>query len=204
MKRQGRTQTVAPPITSIQVLVVTCGGVPLAIPADLVRGLREPADVGPEGTVVTSHDVYPHTDLHSRLGLARPSPTLEERLVLCSREHLRQAVIVDVVLGLTDIEHARIQPLPAHFTGPERDWFAGLLVDQNRVIPLLNAGWLLRDDKGAPNADRAVSGPTTTLLSAPPLDDGTVIDGTAWSDQDWEIVGLGESQDDEDRPQRQG
>lgn len=127
-------------------VVVLCGPSLLALPSDIVRGILEPDQAGPGPTIRAYGLLFPTTDLAAHLGLWRPAAPPEARTILCERQHLRRAIHVDQVVGLTDVPQHGIQPLPAHFSGHERDWFAGLFVFQERIVLLMNAVWMLRSE----------------------------------------------------------
>lgn len=131
---------------TIPVVVVLCGPSLLAVPSDIVRGILEPDEAGPGPTIYAYGLAFPTTDLAAHLGLWRPAAPLEARTILCERQHLRRAIHVDQVVSLTDVPQQGIQPLPAHFSGHERDWFAGLFVFQEQIVLLVNPVWLLRSE----------------------------------------------------------
>ncbi len=127
-------------------VVVLCGPSLLAVPSDIVRGILEPDQAGQGPTIYAYGLTFPTTDLAAHLGLWRPSAPPEARIILCERQHMRRAIHVDQVVSLTDIPQQGIKPLPAHFSGHERDWFAGLFVFQDRIVLLLNPVWMLRSE----------------------------------------------------------
>lgn len=131
---------------TIPMVVVLCGPSLLALPSDIVRGILEPEQAGQGPTIYAYGLRFPTTDLSAHLGLWRPTTPPEARIILCERQHLRRAIHVDQVVSLTDVPQQGIQPLPAHFSGHERDWFAGLFVFQDRIVLLVNPVWLLRSE----------------------------------------------------------
>jgi hypothetical protein len=64
-------------------------------------------------------------------------------VVLCGLQSVQQAVLVDEVLGLTQVARMDIRALPAQFTGSERLWFSGLCLFQSTVALVVNPEWLL-------------------------------------------------------------
>lgn len=170
MNPQSRTEPSSPLVTTIQVLMVRCGSTHLGIPADLSHGVLEPDTVGSEGAISAIGNKYPISDLAGRLGLPVSSAGPGTRIILCARGGAQKAIQIDELFGLTDIEQRRIRSLPLHFTGPERDWFAGLFVFQDRIAFLVNPAWLLRDegDVQVPvNARDTAS--ASRLLALPPM-----------------------------------
>ncbi len=146
-------------------VVVLCGPSLLAVPSDIVRGILEPDQAGPGPTIYAYGLTFPTTDLAAHLGLWRPSAPPEARIILCERQPMRRAIHVDQVVSLTDVPQRAIQPLPAHFSGHERDWFAGLFVFQDQIVLLVNPVWMLRSE---------------TLVTS--LEDGTVAEQDAAPD----------------------
>jgi hypothetical protein len=68
---------------------------------------------------------------------------MPRREVLCGYEVAEQAVLVDDIIGLAEITKEQVRPLPCHFTGAERHWFAGLLLFRDTIALMLNPDWLL-------------------------------------------------------------
>lgn len=129
---------------AVPMVVVVCGPSLLAVPSDIVRGILEPDQAGPGPTVHAYGVAFPTTDLVEHLGLWRPASPPDARVILCERQHMRRAIHVDGVVSLTDVPQQDIQPLPGLFSGPERDWFAGLFMFEGRVALLINPVWMLQ------------------------------------------------------------
>jgi chemotaxis protein histidine kinase CheA len=139
------------PITSstvgtIQTLLVMCGTSLLAVHADLVRGILEPEEAGTPSRVNAHGVTYPITRLARHLTLPQIMQPSEARVILCERQHWRRAVPVDQIIGLVEVQHDKVLPLPAQFTGVEREWFAGLFLYESRIVLLLNPMWLLTSE----------------------------------------------------------
>lgn len=178
---------------TIPMVVVLCGPSLLALPSDIVRGILEPDQTGPGPTIYAYGVRFPTTDLAAHLGLWRPAAPPEARVILCERQAMRRAVHVDQVVSLTDVPQHGIQPLPGHFSGHERDWFAGLFLLQERIVLLVNPVWLLRaetlvtsieDGRGAEPA----AGPDVTVLQPEALRDHDVVElrrGSNGEDTTW-------------------
>ncbi len=144
MSLRGRRVAVRSAAQSTRHLVVVCGSAVLAFPADLVHGILTAFDVGSQTALTVLNETYPVAELRVQLGLplaAGSSP--EARTVLCSSGVCRRAFRVDQVLGLTEVEHMQVLPLPSHFRGAEREWFAGLFLYLDVVALIVNPDWLL-------------------------------------------------------------
>ncbi len=128
---------------SKQVLVVACAKTYFALPAEIIRGI-----VRPEEASASVGGPCPLVDLGARFDLPGVSLSAESRVLLCGEQEIQQALRVDVVMGLTDVERVRIRPLPPHFAGPERQWFSGMFLYRDSVALVLNAGWLLAEGGG--------------------------------------------------------
>ncbi len=166
-----------PVITAIQVLVVSCGGVYVAMPADITRGILDPQEVGPDGTVTAVGVTYAMTDLVARLGLEHAGRSAEPKIVLCARREAAKAVYVEQVSGLMDVTRDQIHTLPMHFTEAERDWFAGLFLLHDNVTLLVNPAWLLGDEREAPVGGPVLEGRPSHSLPALPTNSTVTPDG---------------------------
>jgi hypothetical protein len=124
-----------------QWLVAVRGGTYFAFPAEVVRGLA-----GSETRSSAMEPALPKADLmcHFPGAKATGSPLRE---VLCGLQVAEQVVLVDDVIGLTEIHKEQIRPLPLQFTGSERLWFAGLFLFQDTVALMVNPEWLLVPEK---------------------------------------------------------
>ncbi len=144
MSFRNKTEGLAPALEgAAQFLVVRCGRTWLALAADIVRGIVEPAGaVGAEAATLPAM-ACPLTDLAAQLGLSSETPSPEARVVSCAIHERRRALLVDRVAGLCDVETNRIRPLPPHFTGSERRWITGLFLFQESVALVLDSGWLV-------------------------------------------------------------
>jgi hypothetical protein len=184
MNVRSRTELSSPLVTTIQVLMVRCGSTYLGVPADLSHGVLEPDNLGSDGAVSGLGHKYPITDLAGRLGLPVSSTGPGTRIILCARGGAQKAIQIDELFGLTDIEQRRIRSLPLHFTGPERDWFAGLFVFQDRIAFLINAAWLLSDDAETllPISLRETAS-SSRLLALPPVQQTSGEDPAFGADQ---------------------
>jgi hypothetical protein len=113
-----------------QCLIIVRHGTHYALPAEIVRGLGSI----PPG--IPRSDLLAHFPGVSTTG----APA---RVVLCGLQSLQQAVLVDEVLGLTQVARMDIRALPAQFTGAEQLWFSGLFLFQSTVALVVNPEWLL-------------------------------------------------------------
>ncbi len=166
-----------PIITTIQVLVVSCGSAYVAMPADITRGILDPQEVGPDGTVTAVGVTYTMTDLVARLGLERAGRSAEPKIVLCARREAAKAVYVDQLYELVDVKQDQVNTLPMHFTGAERDWFAGLFLFQDNVTLLVNPAWLLGDEREASVGGPVLEGRPSHSLPALLTDSTVTPDG---------------------------
>jgi chemotaxis protein histidine kinase CheA len=154
MSAQGSSEGL---VANIQVLMVRCGSTLLGIPGDISRGILDAPQVDAGHRVSAQGLTYPVTDLAARLGL-EPSRSREtSRVILCARAGAQSAVLVDELFGLTDIGQKLIRSLPLHFTGPERDWFAGVFLFQERIAFLINVAWLLTEEAAPGVRERPAS-----------------------------------------------
>ena len=116
--------------TAEPVILFTAGGMRFAVAASEVAEIRDAAERGafhgPKGTEAI--------DFAMRVGLS--AGRLEHFVVLkpgnCS---------LGVTLGVTEVERMttlpRVVPLPGLFRGAERQWYRGLLLLENDVVPLV-------------------------------------------------------------------
>jgi hypothetical protein len=124
------------------VILFTAGGIRFAVAASEVAEIRDAAERsafhGPKGTEAI--------DFALRVGLS--AGRLEHFVVLkpgnCS-------------LGVTEVERMttlpRVVPLPGLFRGAERQWYRGLLLLENDVVPLIRTEhW--RQATAAPGRER--------------------------------------------------
>lgn len=159
MSLRGRTTATTVTGSDARFLVVACRSTPVALPADLVRGILQPDEV-PEGEAITVQGVvYPLAHLAGRWGWPPSDAGPDRRVVLCSDGTRAQAIMVDRVVGLVDVARSRLTPLPLHFAGEERNWIAALFLFEDAVALVVHAGCLL----GTP--DQAKSG---AVLEPPP------------------------------------
>ena len=128
MSLRGRhvTASVAP---TCRLLIVTAGGVCLALHADDVKGLLTVDEAGPLETVMVQELSYPHMDVAARLGLARVRQALKTRVILLGKGLRRTNIHVAQVHGLKEFEQSQVLPLPRQFRGDERE-----LVSRPRLI----------------------------------------------------------------------
>jgi hypothetical protein len=117
-------------------------GTYFALPAEIVRGLgAEQNQPAPPGGDVGDTDV-PSADLMLHFG-ATTTPGAPRCVVYCGLQSPEQAILVDEVIGLTDVATEQVRPLPAQFIGPERMWFSGVFLFRDTVALVANGEWLL-------------------------------------------------------------
>lgn len=158
-------------VAEAQFLVVATGATPVAIPAEMVRGILQPEEAGQGQDIIVQDVTYPLADLTDRCGWGRSTAGAETRIVLCGDGANAQAFSVDQVMGLTDVWRSRILPLPPHFSGPERNWILGLFLFQDRVALVAHPEWLVppRPPEAPAQAAPALLEPSPpTATAAPP------------------------------------
>jgi hypothetical protein len=104
-------------------------------------------------------------------------------------------VLVDEVLGLTQVARSDIRPLPGQFVGPERLWFSGLFLFQSSVALVVNPEWLLVQSAQPLLIERPVHGELSQCRAAAP----DTVRGAQIADP-FEGVVLEEASDAEDTP----
>lgn len=112
--------------TAGPVILFTAGGTRFAIEATEVEEIRDRDD----RTAIRKLKGYESIDFALQVGLG--AGILERFVVLKPGE---------VSLGVTEVERMtilpKVVPLPGLFRGAERQWYRGLLVLENDVIPLV-------------------------------------------------------------------
>lgn len=126
-----------------RMLLIICGGTCFAVPAEVVRGIAgEQGEDVPAGlaSLAASSAVV---DFGELFGVESAPDSPDSRVFVCGTPDGCRAFRVDQLLGMHDVDMQRFRALPAHFTGPERQWFGGLLLSEDGVVLLVNPGWLL-------------------------------------------------------------
>lgn len=153
MSLRGRTEmrptSMGPTVAAF--LLVTCEATHLAVPAELVRGIVKPNDGGMADILRALGVQAEVSDLSERFGFERYAPSAEMRVVVCGMKEMRWAFRVGAVIGLEDVESSRITLLSPQFTGPERQWFAGMFLFRDTVALVIQPRWLLSDDRHEPS-----------------------------------------------------
>ena len=154
------------PAGEARFLVVACDRTPVALPADLVRGILQPDELPADGEVAVQGTVYPMVHLAERWDWTPSEPGADRRFVLCSDGIRAQGLIVDRVLGLVDVPRNRLTPLPLHFAGTERSWIAGLFLFEETVALVAHANCLF--DRTPALKPQPVLEPAAPAAAAPP------------------------------------
>lgn len=128
---------------TLRFLIVTVGGVHLALPADRVQGLLTTDEAGSGDSVILRGVTYAGVDLAARLRLPADAEGPNTRVVLIEEGRRRGAIRADCVHGLMELEQAQVIPLPRQFHGEEQTWFRGLVLFQQSVALVLNPAWVL-------------------------------------------------------------
>lgn len=165
MSLRGRTETRVRESSTTRFLIVMCAETCCALPADIIRGIITLEEAGSAEAVAALGATYPLRDMAARFSLPRVSFALESRIILCTLGNLHKGYRVNQVLGLTDVESARIRALPPQFSGPERRWFSGLFLFRETVAVLVNPDWLLGEETDP--AKLSQLGATTVTALAP-------------------------------------
>ncbi|TLY36635.1 MAG: hypothetical protein E6K60_06915 [Nitrospirae bacterium] len=151
---------------SDQFLIVACGVTNLAFPSGLVQAILKPEEMQ-EGERVTFLNVsYRVRPLSWRLGLSQPPTTRDPRIILCGGQDRHRGYVVDRVQGLMEAASQLVRPLPPHFVGEERKWFAGLFLFETSVALLMNPEWLLEPDTTVEVVSTAPRGPAQNIATA--------------------------------------
>jgi len=127
----------------ISFLVVCFGETRLALPAEGVRGVLTSGEAGVGDAIRAVGITYRHIDLAGLLSFPADFNASDTRVVLYSNGRSHAAVRVEQVFGLTEVEPTQCVPLPAHFRGDERTWFAGMFLHERGLALVVNPTWLL-------------------------------------------------------------
>lgn len=158
---------------TVRFLIVTVGGVQVALHADRVQGLLTTAEAALSGSILTAQaQTYAAIDLAGRLGLEPLPDGPETRTVLFARGSQRGYLRVDQVHGLQELEPSQVLPLSRHFQSEEQRWYQGLILFGNGVALILNPVWLVEGSlmSGGNQTGSAVAG--QALVPAPSASDG--------------------------------
>jgi hypothetical protein len=119
--------------TAGPVILFTAGGVRFAVAAEQVAEIRDGEERGAAHRPKGSEPI----DFAKQVGLG--TGRVERFVVLKPGE--TQSVTQGVTLGVTEVERMtslpKVVPLPGLFQGAERQWYRGLLLLENEVIPLV-------------------------------------------------------------------
>lgn len=196
MSPLGRTETKSRASSTTRFLVVMCEETCFALPADIVHGLMTLEEAGPAEAVTTLGVTYHLRDMAAHFGLPPISSAPESRIILCTIGNFHKGLRVSQVLGLADVDNERVRPLPPHFVGPERKWFAGLFLFRETVALMVNPAWLLSEERGPAQLPQLRASPVTALASSHAA---VVVNGTP-SRPSVEVVKLEEAPDADDTP----
>jgi chemotaxis signal transduction protein len=141
------SETVIRSVNTNEFLVVVCGATNFAIPADAVRSVVRPDEGNLTALLAGMGVTAPPTHLSEQFGLTGSYLSPDARIVVCRRQAAHFAFRVDRVLGLHEIDAAKIKPLLPHFTGAERQWIVGMFLFQQTVALIVNTQWLLGSER---------------------------------------------------------
>jgi hypothetical protein len=140
-------QETAPPstVSLSRFLIVTMSRRYLAFTADSIQGTLTTDEAGYERDPVIQGVVYRTVDLIERLGISDDRGNSDGRIVLLSEQGVRGSVRVSQVHGVLELRQSHVLALPAHFCGPERHWYRGMILFEKSVALVLNTAWVLAD-----------------------------------------------------------
>lgn len=159
MSLRGREHTVVPVAQMMEFLMLTCGQTHFAVQADVVRSVIHPEEGDADGLLSRFGITTSPMHLSERFGLTGSYLSQESRIVVCGMQAAYVAFRVDGVLGLHDIDSAKIKSLLPHFIGPERRWIAGMFSFQQTIALVLHTRWLLSDNRGSHTLSSSVLEP---------------------------------------------
>jgi hypothetical protein len=192
--RSGSQQPGATATELGQWLVAIRGGTHFAFPAEVVRGLASS-----EAPPSAEERALPRADLMRHFPGAS-APGSPRRGVLCGNQVAEHVVLVDDVIGLTEIHKEQIRPLPRHFTGSERLWFAGLFLFQDTVALMVNPEWLLVPEERLAGPRLLGPGSSSQPMLEPVPDPRVAADGISSAGATLDELILEEATDVEDIP----
>ena len=116
------------------VILFTAGGVRFAVEANEVAEIRD----GEERGAVCRQKSSEPVDFARQVGLGEGRVV---RFLVLKPGECSPGVILSATLGVTEVERMtslpKVVPLPGLFQGAERQWYRGLLLLENEVIPLV-------------------------------------------------------------------
>lgn len=128
---------------AVRFLVTLIGSSFVALPAQWVHGIVTPVSAGPDGPITWAGVHYKRTDLAARLKIVSQDLSPDARFILYGNEEQSRSFAVDKVVGLLDVERAKLHPLPPQFRGQERERWLGFFVDTSSVALIANPFWVL-------------------------------------------------------------
>lgn len=143
MSLRGHLKSTNVLVETASFLVVRLGRIYLALPADGVRGVLTPEEIGHEQAVTAAGALYQPVDLAQLLSLIVGLSGHEMQTVLYSNGHSHGAIRVEQVVGLTDVERKNCLPLPPQFQCDERRWFGGMMLYEDLLVLIVNPAWML-------------------------------------------------------------
>jgi hypothetical protein len=151
----------AAPKNANQQLIVECGPMRMSIPGKGIRGLLKTIETTFQDAITLLGETYEKSDLANRFD---PTKTVtpfssQGRTILCSNGVWRKAYEVDRIISLVEIDPSDIVPLPPHFRGAEREWFAGLFFFEDALVLIINLDWLVMPNDVVPWRSEVAAGP---------------------------------------------
>jgi chemotaxis signal transduction protein len=127
-------------------LIVTMGGRYLAFNVESIQGTLTIDEAGYERDPTIQGMLYRTVDLLERLGVSGDGGSSNSRIVLLSERGIRGCIRVSKVHGVLELRQSQVLALPAHFCGPERHWYRGMILFEKSVALVLDTVWVLTDD----------------------------------------------------------
>lgn len=128
--------------SSTRFVIVTLGGRYLALDAEVIQGVLTLEEAGYDENPTSHGMVYRAINLADRLNLSIDQGGVDTRIVLLSEREARGSIRVNSVQGLLETHHSQLLPLPAHFSGAERDWYRGMILFDRSIAMVLSTAWV--------------------------------------------------------------
>ena len=159
-----------------QVLMLMSGGLYFVLPAEIVRGIAGEHSEPTDETMASLGVTTPIAEFGELFAVGSDGDPAEARVIVCGTTRSSRAFRVDRLLGLQDLNMADFRPLPAHFTGPERQWFAGVFLYGTGIALLVNPGWLVGCEPETGRVPRMLPSESATSAQSAPAAAVTVED----------------------------
>jgi len=115
----------------------------IILPGAITREPQSPPHV--RGLTNLRGEVIPVVDLRLRLGMPAAEPTLDSRIIVVNLGNKTIGLAVDAVNEVLRIAPESIIPPPQAIVGTEREYIAGLIRLEDRLVVLLDSERLLSE-----------------------------------------------------------